>query len=138
MTEKSNANAAFSSASKSQVLEMGAAVEARSLIEEIAGPQALGGKIKSALDRVARRTGLSNRRVRGLWAGEAKAIRSEEMDALRRVAKKVHTNELNDFAARLAAVEARLATLDADFHGPSLDALRDLHGRIRDLADGAR
>lgn len=78
---------------------MSSAVEARSLIEEIIGPVTIGTKLKTVLPFVAHATGLTPRRVRGLWSGEAKAILHEEINALR--------------LAREEAVHARnLATRD--------------------------
>lgn len=63
---------------------MSSAVEARSLIEQIVGPVTIGTKLKTVLPYVAEIAGLTPRRVRGLWSGDAKAILSKEMDALRR------------------------------------------------------
>lgn len=138
MSENQPKGVEIHAARKAQVIEMNAATEARSLIEGIAGPQALGSKIKAALGQIARDTGLTPRRVRGLWNGEARAILSDEMEALRRVAnRKASTNEFDAFAARLAAVEARLTAIDPEFHGPDTDALRHLHDRVRGLANGA-
>jgi len=130
VSDNSNASAGISPASKSQVFEMNAAVEARSLIEEIAGPQVVGGKIKAALDRVARKTGLSHRRVRGLWNGEARAILAGEMDALRRVARKreeaAARDELSELRARMSRLETILAASLPDMAREEIDRLRPL------------
>jgi len=124
-------NAGISPAPTAEVFRMSAAVEARGLIEEIAGPAALGSKVKSALSDVAKATGLSHRRVRGIWNKEARRIDAEELDALRRAAHgRANTH---DFAARLEAVEARLAAIDPDFFVEDRAALRRAADRVRGL-----
>lgn len=60
--------------------------EARELIGVIAGPLAMGEKVKTTLGRVAVATGLRERRIRAIWHREARAITAAEMDCLRRVA----------------------------------------------------
>lgn len=128
MSDKRTKSAAFSSAPTAQVNEMSAAAEARFLIQEIAGPQSVGGKIKSALDRVHRLTGLPYRRVRGLWSGEARAILSEEMDALRRAAagrakinEETARDELAELRSRMARLESLLAARLPDMVGTEAD-----------------
>lgn len=131
MSDPSSTSVESNSAKSAEVISMTAAVEARQLITAIAGPSTIGGGVKEALTRVARKTGLGHRRVRGIWNGEARAIRAEELDALRRAAKpKAETNALQDFASRLAAVEARLTSIDPEFHSGQIAELRDLHDRI--------
>lgn len=59
---------------------MTAVCEARGLIRQIAGDAPIGTPIKSALARVAVLTGLGERRIRGLWHGEAGlAVRGSAM-----------------------------------------------------------
>ncbi len=87
---------------------MTAQAEARQLVELIAGPVRLGENVKAALARVARLTGLGDRRVRGIWNGEARRIEAEEMDRLRRTALDASTLEDVDRAYR-----AHLARLRA-------------------------
>lgn len=87
---------------------MTAQAEARQLVELIAGPVRLGENVKAALARVARLTGLGDRRVRGIWNGEARRIEAEEMDRLRRAALDASTLEDVDRAYR-----AHLARLRA-------------------------
>jgi len=67
--------------------------EARELVELIAGPLRLGDNVKAALGRVSRATGLGDRRVRGIWNGEARRIEAEEMDRLREAALDARTRE---------------------------------------------
>ena len=85
-----------------------AQAEARTLVELIAGPMRLGENVKAALARVAIATGLGDRRIRGIWNNEARIIRAEEMDRLRRVALDARTREDLDLAYR-----AHLARLQA-------------------------
>lgn len=84
---------------------MSSAVEARSLIEAIVGPVTIGTKLKTVLPYVAELAGLTPRRVRGLWSGEAKAILAEEMDALRRARDEAV------YAREQAVYERNMATL---------------------------
>lgn len=62
--------------------------EAQHLIGIIAGPRALGDRIKTSLARVAEATGLGERRVRAMWHREARSILAEEMGRLREIAAK--------------------------------------------------
>lgn len=92
---------------------MSAQAEARHLVELIAGPMRLGENVKAALTRVSRATGLGDRRVRGIWNGEARRIEAQEMDRLRQVALDARTREDVDVAyqahlARLRAYEQAL------------------------------
>ena len=87
---------------------MDAALEAHRLIAEIAGPMELGGRIKTAIGVVARRTGIAERRVRGLWHQE-RAVRAEELDALRRAAR---ANQKAEVDEEIAELRARLERLE--------------------------
>ena len=94
-----------------------AQAEARSLVELIAGPMRLGENVKAALARVAVATGLGDRRIRGIWNNEARSIRADEMDRLRRVALDARTREeasraYQDHLARLAACSAAVRLHD--------------------------
>jgi hypothetical protein len=137
MSDQSPKNAGICPAPTAEVFKMSAAVEARDLIASIAGPAAIGSKVKEAFWRVAMQTGLSQRRVRGIWNREAKAIRAEELDALRRAAPgRVRVNDIEHFAARIEALESRLAAIDPEFHRSTIDAARHLNRRVRRLAHG--
>ncbi|MET7242460.1 hypothetical protein ABZT49_03770 [Methylobacterium sp. EM32] len=114
---------------------MTAQAEARQLVELIAGPVRLGENVKAALARVARLTGLGDRRVRGIWNGEARRIEAEEMDRLRRAALDASTLEDVDraYRAHLARLRAcreilghgalgQAASRQAAFRLPAADA----------------
>ena len=109
--------------------------EARSLVELIAGPLRLGENVKAALSRVARTTGLPDRRVRGIWHHEARSIRSEEMDRLRQAARDVRAEELARAEYRSAV--SLIATCDATLRVPSADLARTSAREIGEGHDGA-
>lgn len=125
-------------------LPMNAACEARVLIREIAGQAPIGTPIKTALARVARLTGLGERRVRGFWNGEARAIRADEIETLRRAARKAPSDDADpssDFRAtadRLESLAARLEATDPDLHWADIDAYRALARGHRALAERTR
>ena len=124
---------------KSEIIKMNAAVEARQLLIAIAGPAQMGSSIKEAINIVALKTGLTHRRIRGIWNRETRAIRAEELDALRLAAKpKAPTNELLALAADFTALAERASRLDPEMVGPWADAMRDIAGKARSLADGGR
>lgn len=105
------------------------------VIATIVGPQEIGGRIKTALGLVARRTGLPERRVRGLWHKEARAIRAEELDALRRAARAEQRAEIN---AEIAGLRARIACLEEQIAmaGPAMG--RAPGHEVRDPMGGFR
>lgn len=123
---------------------MSAVVEARHLISEVAGPMQAGAQIQEMLSAVARRTGLGVRRLRGIWNNEARAIRAEELDALRKAAagrrEEQDRHEYRSIADRLAFLEDRMAQIDPSFrssHVPAAVAPERSAGRAaRPLAGG--
>lgn len=117
-----------STGKSAEVFVMNAGAEAHALVCEIASPLGLGDKIKCALARVARHTGLSERRVRGLYHREARAIRAEELDALRREAKRRRAEEsaraeYRDAISVYRAALYGLAQNDPDFASAMVDPL---------------
>lgn len=93
---------------------MSSLAEARNLIIDIAGPISLGERVKTVLSLVAERSGLSERRVRGIWHREAKAVLADELSALQRAAAlrkreeaiHAHNLETRDRLARRSAAIA--------------------------------
>jgi hypothetical protein len=75
-------------------------------------------------------------RAEDIWRKEARAIRAEEMDALRRASKREQEtrDEAQALEARLARIEAALVAIDPDFHRDAIDALRRA---ARPLGQGA-
>ena len=116
---------------------MTAQAEARQLVELIAGPVRLGENVKAALARVARLTGLGDRRVRGIWNGEARRIEAGEMDRLRQAALDASTLEDVEraYRAHLARLRACQEVLGQGTVGP--EASRQAALRLQ-AADSAR
>jgi len=109
--------------------------EARGHVAALIGPQPPGAKLKNAFPRVARFVGLSERRIRAIWNHEARAIRADEIDALREaVERKEQATYVTDHASRLEAAARALEAIDPDFHRPENDRLRNVARRIRDAA----
>lgn len=140
MSEKSPKFSGKSPKPTTEVFLMNAAVEAHHLVAAIAGPMDLSRRVKAAIAAVARKTGIPERRVRAIWHKEARVIRSEEMDTLRRAArareKAEHDAEMAEIWAYVARLEERLAVADADFTGPHREVLRSAMAPGRRLADG--
>lgn len=77
--------------------------------------------------RVAKQ--FTERRARAIWEGTARRIDAEEATALHKAAVEEAKRERRDLSERLASLDAALAAVDAEFHGPTLEALRH-HARI--------
>lgn len=86
MVGKSPSGAGKSPAYRTGEKVMSSLAEARHLIIEIAGPISLGERVKTVLSKVAERSGLPERRIRGIWHREAKAVLADELSALQRAA----------------------------------------------------
>ena len=123
---------------KQKVHHMTASVlrEARGHVAALIGPQPPGAKLKAAWPRLARMLGTTERRVRAIWNGEARAIRADEMDTLRQAVANQKAAHVTDHAARLEAAAEALARIDPEFHGPEIDRLRHLACRMRGQTAG--
>ena len=73
---------------------------------------------------------LKLRRIRQLWEGRASRVDGEEKDALRQAKIEEARNEYQALRSRLASLEAALAAVDQDFHGPQMDAYRAAAGGV--------
>lgn len=108
---------------------MSSVSEASVLLRQLAEPRLGGDLAKVAIDRAAKRAGLSYWRAFDIWYGKARRLEPYEADAITdALAEKNREdvrNELHDLRLRLARMEARLATQDPDFHRVSIDALRE-------------
>lgn len=104
-------------------------VYAQGLFKE-AFPERRYGSVKEMLNAAYRaispkvRKEFTHRRARSIWEGAARRIDSEEVDALRLVIVEEHRREQRELRARLASLDARLATTDPEFFGPTLEAYR--------------
>lgn len=72
----------------------------------------------------------TERRVRAIWAGEARRIDAYEMSDLERAAAEEAANEFTASIRRAARMAQFLAAQDADFHGPEIDRLRQFLGGV--------
>lgn len=111
-----------------------AVMEMTRLVRSAASPAVPGEKVAHAIARAARRLGFDRGRTASFWYGKVRSPSPEELETARRVALKhakdleLLRNEHRRAVDLLARLEARLATIDPDFHEPSLSALRDMAG----------
>lgn len=100
---------------------------AQTALKELAEPAKFGELKKVAIDRAARRAGMTYSRAFEIWYGRARRIEQFEADALAEALDKKRRedarNELYEIQVRIARLEARLASTDPDFHRPLLDGL---------------
>ena len=101
--------------------------EASTLLRRAAEPQPVGDSVKSAIGRAARRVGITFSRTQDIWYREARTVRADEMDAIRKAAaqrtkEQEARHEYRELMARLTTMESRLAALAKDTHQPLIDA----------------
>jgi hypothetical protein len=117
---------------------MSSVAEASFLLRRVAEPRPVGDTVKTAIIRAARRVSrymlqpMAPGRAEDIWRREARAIRVEEMDAIRKAAaadREVQEAKhvLADIDARIARLEALLVS-DADFHGEQVAQARKALG----------
>jgi predicted phage-related endonuclease len=108
--------------------------EVTAALRELADPWSRGDRVKVAIDRAARRAGLSYWRAFDIWYGKARRIEPHEtdaiQDALTKRRKEVTRNEVHDLRTRLARLESLLVQTDEEFHRPVLDRLRSPDGGL--------
>lgn len=118
--------------------DMTAVAEAASLLRTVAEPRPVGDTVKAAINRAAKRVSKYLRepmrpgRAEDIWRGEARMVRAEELDAIRRAAEarliREARREFTQLDARIARLEALLVQ-DPEFHRVEADALRAVAGR---------
>jgi len=95
-------------------------------LKELASPIDRGEKVTVAIERSARRCGLTAWRVFNIWYGKARSIEPREIAAitaaLDKKRKEAARNEFHELKTRLAILESRLNQIDPDFHSPTIDA----------------
>jgi hypothetical protein len=102
------------------------------------------GSVKARIGRAAALAGFDWERARKIWYGDRRyTIRPDEVVKARRaalMAAKDAANEYRELTSLIARLEASLRVLDAEFHEPSIDAMRAVAGVPRSghlaLADG--
>lgn len=90
--------------------------------------------LKAVLPAIARKIGSTERRIRAIWHGEARAISSAEMDALRAASRSISAPSHADIlthADKLERAAAALESIDPEFHRVEIDRLRDAARRVR-------
>lgn len=109
-----------------------AVVEMARLVRGAAAPAVPGEKVPHAIARAAQRLGLPRGRVASFWYGKARTVTPEDLERARDIAARrskdveLLRNEHRRALDILARLEACLTATDADFHGPSIDAFRDM------------
>jgi hypothetical protein len=94
------------------------------------------GSVKSRINSAARRLKWSASRVKDVWYQDARLIRACEMDRLKAVARvSEDERETAETIRSIARLAARLASVDAEFHGPEIDRLRALAVRLGRVDD---
>lgn len=121
----------------SEVSDSGSNEEAMRLLKLAGGHKRPGEGIKTAIATAALAAGFTFTRARDIWYGDAKRIDAKEMDALRRLDAErrerqaaAHREKLGAIE-QLAALRARLATRDQDFHKPDIQAIDFVLERMR-------
>lgn len=101
--------------------------ETAAKLRDLASAGQRGDKVKAAIDRAAKRAGLTYWRAFDIWYGKARQVEQSEIDAidaaLRAKRREENRNELHELYLRLARLEARLAQEDPDYERPSVDLL---------------
>lgn len=94
-------------------------------LRELAEPWTPGDRVKAAIERASRRSGLSYWRCFDIWYGKARRIDAFEITAIADAVEKKRSlearNELQELRTRLAKLESRLAQTDEDFYRPQID-----------------
>lgn len=108
-------------------------------LRELSEPWKSGEKVKSAIDRAAKLSGLSYWRAFDIWYAKARHIQPYEIEqianAIQAKNERDARNELCELKTRLALLESRLVQGDQNFHSSSIAAARDM---VRQLSDIGR
>lgn len=67
----------------------------------------------------------TERRARAIWEAQARRIDAEEAAILQKARIEEARREQHELRARLASLDAALARIDEDFHGPQMAAHRE-------------
>lgn len=129
---------------KLETFDMTAVAEAASLLRSVAEPRPVGDTVKAAINRAAKRVSKYMRepmrpsRAEDIWREEARMVRAEELDAIRRAAEAQLTQEarreFTQLDARIARLEAILVQ-DQNLRSAEFNALRATSSRSRGAMD---
>lgn len=104
-------------------------------LRELSEPWPSGSKVKEAIDRASKRSGLPFWRTFDIWYGKARWIRDFEIEAvvsaLEKRQRETARNELHELKTRLAILEGRLSQIDPDFHRETINQTREQVRRAR-------
>lgn len=112
-----------------------AVLEMEQLVRHAAVPAIPGEKVPRAIARAAHRLGFSRGRTESYWYRKIKHPPEEEVERARQVAvertrdAELLKNEYRRARDIMARLETRLAVIDADFHQPTIAALRNMGGQ---------
>ena len=97
-------------------------------LRELAEPSSRGDRVKSAIERAARLSGLSYWRTFDLWYRKARKVEAFEIDAINDALAKKRAketrNELQELRLRLARLESLLVQSDPEFHRETIANVR--------------
>lgn len=97
-------------------------------LRELSEPRPPGDAVKAAIERAARRAGLSYWRAFDIWYSKARRVEPHEIEqittALKARDERALANEFHEVKVRMARIEAMLNARDADFHRPDADYYR--------------
>lgn len=102
--------------------------DASAALQELAEPSTRGDRVKAAIARAARLSGLSYWRTFDLWYRKARRVEDFEIDAingaLARKRAEETRNELQELRLRLTRLETALVLSDEEFHREDIDQVR--------------
>lgn len=96
-------------------------------LKELAEPSTRGDRVKTAIERASRLSGLSYWRTFDLWYRKARKVEDFEIDAINEALAKKRAeetrNELQELRIRLARLESILVLSDPEFHRETIDQI---------------
>jgi hypothetical protein len=106
--------------------EMSTVEFASSVLRSQIAPAGSAESVKGRIRLAARRLGWSHTRTKDVWYGDPRlSIRAEEMRAIEEHSGvKYGREEIRTVEQLIASADALLGRADADFHGPSIAAMR--------------
>lgn len=91
---------------------MSTSVEASELIKRLVEPAPVGSNIEVLIRVAARKVGLPFGRAKKLWYREIRAVRADEMDALRAAVNATRTEAEDETRRKYREVVARIERLE--------------------------